>query len=87
MLKRTRFLSTLTLVFILTIVLANCAPFSSGKITKTPSITEGVFVECKFIFYFWLAVWRSASGFQAAAAFSSAQRCRWSLLFVVVFLL
>jgi len=40
MLKRTKFLSTLTLVFILTIVLANCAPLSSGTRTITIAVVE-----------------------------------------------
>ena len=40
MLKRTKFLSTLTLVFILTIVLANCAPLSSSKQTVVIAVVE-----------------------------------------------
>ena len=40
MFKRTKLLSTLTLVFILTIVLANCAPLTSGTRTITIAVVE-----------------------------------------------
>ena len=40
MFKRTKLLATLTLVFILTIVLANCAPLTSGTRTLTIAVVE-----------------------------------------------